>query len=590
MRLPLFLILALGLAYAAGTARAQDFRLEFYAEIRGLAERGAYDEAERLVEDEFRAATSATSEERIALLDTLAELQALSGKHSDLGDTLWNKAAILTRVNGPASPDLAAVFAASGRAYFQGGHPERAVDAFEAALGTDRIYLKCDGNALAELYRDLARAYDADGQADAATEAQRLAEDPDARCSVSDPTRSVVASQSEGDADGDFALVKVLYATDRKPTGSERPNEFFGTERADVSYGEVEVSIPRIHKPGNVEAPSLLTFTWDENPAIHIVLMGVNPMDADAFFTEVGRSLGEEGTDEVFLFIHGFNVTFDGAAKRAAQMVYDLNFEGTPMFYSWASRGSAGAYMVDAASVQVSARHLAGFLEDLVARSGGKRLHIVAHSMGNRALTEALEIYALRHPQAADVFDQIIFAAPDVDSELFVLQTEVFDRLARRMTLYTSDADLALSTSKKLHGNPRAGLVADAPLVGQSFDTIDMSVVGAGLLNHSYFAADASALSDILWLFWRNPPPQSRCGMVGAAGEQGEHWMYVAENCESTVILSAISLARLGGESALARLDARIEKLRAQTGADFATDLLQELSRVRLVLIDLLAR
>ena len=185
------------------------------------------------------------------------------------------------------------------------------------------------------------------------------------------------------------------------------------------------------------------------------------------------------------------------------------------------------------------------------------------------------------------MFDRVIFAAPDVDSELFVYQTEVFERLARRMTLYTSDADLALSTSKQLHGNPRAGLASeDTPLVGAAFDTIDMSGVGAGLLNHSYFAADASALSDMLWLFWRNPPPPSRCGMVEELGEDRAHWIYLTEECDSSILLTALSLARLGADAAVALLDRRVAELEAQGGM---ADLLRELARVRQALMDLLA-
>ncbi|MCP3971815.1 MAG: alpha/beta hydrolase [Rhodobacteraceae bacterium] len=582
-----FLYLGLGLAGAGRAAAAGDFRLEFFADIRGLAEAGQHDEAERRVEEAFLAATDAVPEDRVALLDTLAGLQLASGKEADAGDTLWNKAAILTRRDGPQAPDLGAVYAAAGRAYYAGGQAARAVTAFEVALRIDRRYLPCGGAALAGLYGDLVRAYAATGQDADAREARRLADDAEARCALTDPTRSAGNARTEGE--GEFALVRVLYATDRVATGEVRPNEFFGAGRGSVSYGEAVVTIPREHKPGKIEAPSLLTFNWTENPALHVVLMSVDPLDRGAFFAEVAKSLGPQGTDEIFLFIHGYNTTFDVAAKRTAQLVYDLNFDGTPVFYSWPSRGHAGSYMADAASVQVSARHLTVFLEDLVERSGGKRIQIVAHSMGNRALTAALEIYTLRHPKAAGVFDQIVFAAPDVDSDLFLYQTGVFARLARRMTLYTSDADLALSTSKQLHGNPRAGLASGGALVGDAFDTIDMSVVGAGLLNHTYFASDASGLSDILWLFWRNPPPPGRCGMTEEIGEGGAHWIYVAEQCESNILLSALSLARLGGEAALARLDTRIAKLRSQDSSGSMSELLEELDQVRLALLELLA-
>jgi len=359
-------------------------------------------------------------------------VQIASGKHADAGDTLSNKAALLARLHGPTHPDLGPIRAAAGRAYLTGGVPSRAADALTAAIRIDQRYLPCDGPAMAQLYTDLAEALRQDGQP--ATDAERLAAEPEARCAAANPTRNVTTSATGPEAP--FALVRALYATDRAATGLNHVNEVFGGARGTLSYGEVEVSIPRSHKPGNIEAPKLLSFNWEENPDLHIVLMDVAQLSEAAFFEQVGRTLDQNSLDEVFVFIHGFNVTFAGAAKRTAQMVYDLNFTGVPIFYSWPSAGRPGSYLADAASVQVSARNLTTFLDDLVTRSNGKRIHIVAHSMGNRALTEALEIYALRHPEAQDHFDQIIFAAPDVDSELFVYQTGVFDRLARRMTLY----------------------------------------------------------------------------------------------------------------------------------------------------------
>ncbi|WP_429550866.1 alpha/beta hydrolase [Paraburkholderia sp. MM5477-R1] len=39
------------------------------------------------------------------------------------------------------------------------------------------------------------------------------------------------------------------------------------------------------------------------------------------------------------LFIRGFKVGFVDAARRTAQMAYDLGFDGAPVFFSWPSQG-----------------------------------------------------------------------------------------------------------------------------------------------------------------------------------------------------------------------------------------------------------
>src|SRR4029077_700800 len=90
-------------------------------------------------------------------------------------------------------------------------------------------------------------------------------------------------------------------------------------------------------------------------------------------------------------FINGFNVTFDDAVYRTAQLNYDLGFDGAPMMFSWPSQGAHGKYDGDEEAVQWSSAHLKSFLERVARESGVRRIHLIAHSMGNRALTNALK-------------------------------------------------------------------------------------------------------------------------------------------------------------------------------------------------------
>jgi esterase/lipase superfamily enzyme len=576
--------LLLGLLVVPEWLFAQDFHIDFYAEIDALVAEARLDEAERKLEEAFLGAPDAAPEDRIALLDTLAEVQLEADKFSDAGDSYWNQASLMARQDGADSPTLSAVYVASGDAYLRGGAFQDAVRAYRAALAIDRVYLACDSTALGALYEALSRALGGAGEAAAADEAAALATDASARCAEEATGRSATVAAATPAEDGDFARVEIFYGTDRAPTGSDRPESFYGGGRGDIGYGRATVSIPRSHRPGQIEAPSLIKFQWTANPSLHVVLLEVEPLGDDDFFSRISETLGARGSDEVFVFIHGFNVTFAEAAKRTAQIAYDLDFEGAPVFYSWPARGNRRSYLADAASVQLSARRLTRFLDDIVARAGARRIHLIAHSMGGRALTEALELYALRHAGEEPAFDQIIFAAPDVDADLFAVQAENFAKVARRITLYTSDADLALEASQRLHGNaPRAGQGGAEALVTASVDTVDMSELGGDLLRHSYFANEASALTDILWLFWRSPPPASRCGMMEESGPQGEYWVYLAERCDENVLRAALTLARQFGARALARLDERMTSL--VPGPD-----LDELRQVRTTLAEILGR
>jgi len=203
------------------------------------------------------------------------------------------------------------------------------------------------------------------------------------------------------------------------------------------------------------------------------------------------------------------------------------------------------SYIADTAVVNLSGRRLLTFLEDVVARSGAKRIHLIAHSMGNRALTDALELFALRHEDEPPAFDQVVFAAPDLDAGLFAAMAQTIRGAAQRLTLYASDKDWALAVSRKLHGDAaRAGQGGRRILQAAAVDSIDMTSVGEDMLMHSYYANNPSALSDILSLFWRDAPPEDRCGMKQSTGEFGAYWQYVPDECDSSALLSTLSFLR----------------------------------------------
>ncbi|WP_122815444.1 alpha/beta fold hydrolase, partial [Pseudomonas viridiflava] len=89
---------------------------------------------------------------------------------------------------------------------------------------------------------------------------------------------------------------------------------------------------------------------------------------------------------EGLLFIHGYNVSIDAALWRSAQLCHDLKFPGLMLCFSWASLGSTTGYPADEATVDWSAAHLKEYLTNVTENLGLTSLHIVAHSMGNRAL------------------------------------------------------------------------------------------------------------------------------------------------------------------------------------------------------------
>ncbi|MEO9463846.1 MAG: alpha/beta fold hydrolase, partial [Marinomonas sp.] len=319
------------------------------------------------------------------------------------------------------------------------------------------------GKALAQVYRSMARLAEDRGDTAGAARFAALAKNAE------EPSNASVRSSGEAG----YSEVDVFYATDRARSGDRDPNSFYGHGRGALEYGVVKVSIPASHTAGAIEMPSIWRLEFGPKPAKHVMLRKVTPKDSASFFAEMQDKVSESPRKEAFVFVHGFNTRFDAAARRAAQLAYDMNYSGVPILYSWPSAGKTFSYVADTAVVRLSGRRLAKFLEELQANSGAETIHIVAHSMGNRALTDALELLALKTDAAegkSPMFGQIFFAAPDVDAGLFREMMHTIRPIGQRMTLYASDVDWALAASRKLHGHaPRAGQGGEDILTGPEF-------------------------------------------------------------------------------------------------------------------------
>ncbi len=98
---------------------------------------------------------------------------------------------------------------------------------------------------------------------------------------------------------------------------------------ASMHYGFCDVSIPPTHTIGELESPLI----GREDEAQHVVLQRVDEQEEDQFFELVKAELSKRSTDDksCFVFIHGFNVRFDDAARRTAQIHHDLKFSGVPL-------------------------------------------------------------------------------------------------------------------------------------------------------------------------------------------------------------------------------------------------------------------
>jgi esterase/lipase superfamily enzyme len=317
--------------------------------------------------------------------------------------------------------------------------------------------------------------------------------------------------------------VPVFFVTNRNTCASSNPAETYGCDLASsLSYGQAQVNIPvPLHRTGRVETPHWWTLFPNKNRQKRFVLLDqVESLTPAIFATRLGQAFEIQQASELLLFLHGYNVTFEEAARRAAQLSYDLPFSGPVILFSWPSLGRTLGYEADGERAAVSAAPFATFLQLL---EGGpwKRVHLVAHSMGNRVLVLGLA----DHPSPKIPLSQIVLVAADVDTEIF---RQKFGKIVSNenwTTSYASKRDRALLISFFLHRLHRIGLIEQEPFVMEGLETVDASQVDTSLLGwrHSYFGDERTVLTDLGYML-RTGLPAERRGLKRALGK--EYWMF----------------------------------------------------------------
>jgi esterase/lipase superfamily enzyme len=327
-------------------------------------------------------------------------------------------------------------------------------------------------------------------------------------------------TRNDADTGGEeIKASKQRFVNSDKPQSAAMPGfvereVFFGTNRAfeyvnekpvfntkrnrQNSFGYCSVSIPEKHTTGDIERPAW----WEKLVGVkpraekHMVILDTKLLDTTAFLAQMA---GEHYTsNDVLLFVHGYNVEFDEAILRTAQLSWDLNFEGAAVTYCWPSQGNLQGYFSDEAAAEYSRPHFTELLQLLMNNATTGNLYIIAHSMGSRVVSRTLEKLHDAGVDYGSRIKQLIFAAPDIDAEIFSQQIAPAFSVLNQVTLYASARDRALWLSEFVrYDYPRAGQGGENICIVPGVDTIDASEVNTDLLGHGYFAATQPLIHDI---------------------------------------------------------------------------------------------
>ena len=326
----------------------------------------------------------------------------------------------------------------------------------------------------------------------------------------------------------DVREIPIYFATDRE-RDTKQKRVAFGTERGPLTFGVVKVIVPPAPPPPTAEPTKAQAAKISDMRQLSITPIEI--ADDKAKLIRAARArldVSQNFSGEALVFVHGFNVTFDNAVRRAAQLAYDLHFDGAVFLFSWPTGKGLRSYVGDRDKAQASDTNVREFLQTVVAKTNPRRIDIIAHSMGTLAVNEALrgmdaEALAKLH------LEELVLASPDVDQTLFELSFANLRKLGAKGTIYTATSDWALWASNLLHA-PLGYLTKRGPQkLVEGSDLIDITAVNADVfgLNHDHYANSPAVIADLRQVLTKYQPPDVRTKeLVKLSVPAGTYWRY----------------------------------------------------------------
>lgn len=330
-----------------------------------------------------------------------------------------------------------------------------------------------------------------------------------------------------------FKEVSVIFATDRKRDAGAATLTF-GSERSkELSFGTIVVPISGPQSPAsarqNAAPKGIIRIASDTEGVDRLPQRCATAIsDLHRLFAESARARPVQA----LLFVHGYNVSFEGAVLRAAQIAYDTKFDGNVFVFSWPSHSRLLDYFTDTRTVNVAVGDLAKFLDAAVAAAKPTKVHIVAHSMGNMVLLRALEVGG-KSSSVGPLIGQVINASPDVDPDYFEQVVSMFARPEGNFTLYAAKVDWALWLSSKIWG-ARVGFIDGVPFIAPGVDTIDVSKGGSNVWqpfnwNHDIYVQSPAITGDMKRIIAEGsrPPDKRTSAFRLKTSPSGKYWVFL---------------------------------------------------------------
>ena len=306
-------------------------------------------------------------------------------------------------------------------------------------------------------------------------------------------------------------LIPVLYGTDRAQEDIRKLDKYYGTDRGYLEYG-----LAGVLTDGDKYRLGKIT-----------------PLSRDAFLGQLDGELEPAGSSSAMVFIHGYNRSFSQVVRLVGEFATESGFEGVAVAWSWPSVRNPAGYVADQNNMRWSGPNLEEFLQTLFDHPSVEKIHLVAHSMGGWGLTWLFVDRQFVQQVDLDRIGEFVLMAPDIDKEIF--RREIGPELVAaglEISLYVSDNDRAMASSKALNGHPRAGDSNGGPVVLPGMETIDVSDSNVSILGHSYFEESESVSRDLIKLLNTGTPAAFRKDMNRVDLPYGNYWQLQGDGQE----------------------------------------------------------
>lgn len=273
------------------------------------------------------------------------------------------------------------------------------------------------------------------------------------------------------------STIRVFFATNRNrladQNGQADFGELAGPDVRGLAFGRAVVENVVLDDPGSGQITECEVVNFG----------GIGP--------ELSEQILREDTD-IVVFAHGAANTFRDAVQRAAFNANWINAEPgrdvTMLVFSWPSRnyrffnllGDLVNYRLDQAQARSSDMHFVEFLQCLYRFQpdlGGRRLTLLAHSMGNYMLGFGIERWFATPRTAQRLFDTTVLAAADEFSVTFGRPngqrlSDLWE-ITPQITVYTNRDDVLMHASHIANGDWRLGYDAAPNRADKAFFSPD---------------------------------------------------------------------------------------------------------------------